>query len=310
MDERELHIQECLPPDAEQPAETALLTWAGALLFLDDRLLELRDRAVPDIVPEVVFWQRYFGQIYRAIQYAMSRQAQQRRQQRPGSQSNGAGGSKSVDHGVIAAAVRRAVMVENDGGAALNTLLTQVIKQAGTVALERAVNISAVAPNHHARPEVQQQQQLEGLTVLHWAAMAGDAGQCAVLLRYGASAEARTAQHGITPLIVAATVGEPAVVELLLKSTSAEPKGQGHDQQGAADQSQAARLAVDVNATARGGVSAVQVRAVEIVMVENMKGKLIWRACACSMLSDGGLWWPRCCIRRTAGSGGRRDGRR
>ena len=63
LDERELLIQECLPLDAEQPTETVLLTWARALLFLDERLLELRDRAVPEIIPEVVFWQRYFGQI-------------------------------------------------------------------------------------------------------------------------------------------------------------------------------------------------------------------------------------------------------
>ncbi len=254
LDERELQIQQCLPPDAEQPAETILLTWASALLFLDERLLELRDRAVPDIVPEIVFWQRYFGQIYRAIQYAMSRQAQQRRQQRPGSRSAGADGSgRAVDHSAIAAAVRRAAVGENDRGAALNSLLARVIQQAGSTALERAANAVVVAPRGPAKTEQAQQEQ--GLTVLHWAAMVGDAGKCAVLLRYGAAAEARTAPCGITPLIIAATTGKAAVIELLLKAVV--PKEQG---QHAADQSKVPVPAVDVNATAQGGVSAIQVR--------------------------------------------------
>lgn len=254
MDERELQIQQCLPPDAEQPAETILLAWASALLFLDERLLELRDRAVPDIVPEAVFWQRYFGQIYRAIQYAMSRQAQRRRQQRPGSRSTGADGSgRAVDHSAIAAAVRRAAMVENDRGAALNGLLARVIQQAGPTVLERAANTVVAAPQGPLDPEQPQHEQ--GLTLLHWAAMVGDASKCAVLLRYGAAAEARTALCGITPLVIAATTGKAAVIELLLKAVV--PKEQAQQD---ADQSKVPVPAVDVNAAAQGGVSAIQVR--------------------------------------------------
>lgn len=228
------------------------MTWAAALLFLDERLLELRDRAVPAIVPEVVFWQRYFGQIYRAIQYAMSRQAQQRRHRRPGSQFTGADGSRiALDHEAIAATVRRAVMIENDRGASLDKLLKQVTQRAGATALERAVGTTVAAAIHGpAEPGV-----LE-LTVLHWAAMIGDASKCAVLLRYGASAEARTPQHGITPLIFAATTGKVAVIDLLLKA--AVPQDHSVDQAG--EVSQVASPAVDVNATAQGGVSAVQVR--------------------------------------------------
>lgn len=253
LDERELQIQQCLPPDAEQPAETILLTWARALLFLDERLLELRDRAVPDIVPEVVFWQRYFGQIYRAIQYAISRQAQQRRQQHPGSRSTGTDGSgRAVDHSAIAAAVRRAVMIDNDRGAALSNLLARVIQQAGSTALERAAATVVVAPQGTPNPEQPQQEQ--GLTVLHWAAMVGDADKCAVLLRYGAAAEARTALCGITPLIIAAATGKAAVIELLLKVVQKEQSQQ------ASDQSERPVPAVDVNAVAQGGVSAIQVR--------------------------------------------------
>ena len=221
------------------------------MLILDERLLELRDRAVPAIVPEVVFWQRYFGQIYRAIQYAMSRQAQQRRHRRPDSQFIRADGARIVaDHEAIAAAVRRTVMIENDRGASLNRLLEQVTQQAGATALERAVGTTIGALRGPAEPG-----QLE-LTVLHWAAMVGDASKCAVLLRNGASAEARTLQHGITPLIIAATMGKVAVIELLLKA--AVPQDQTQHQAG--EVSQVASPAVDVNATAQGGVSAVQVR--------------------------------------------------
>lgn len=212
LDESELEIQQCLPPDAEQPAEAILLTWARALLFLDARLMELHDDAVPAIVPEVVFWQRYFGQIYRAIQYAMTRASNQ--QKRGARKVAGA-----VDHAAIAAAVRRAVMFEEDPQA-LNNLLIRVMKQVGPEALTRAAN--AIQDPESA------------FTVLHWSAVAGNGLKCEILVRYGASVMSRTVD-GMTPLFVAAAAGQVQTVELLLK------------------------VKADANAMAEGEVSAVQV---------------------------------------------------
>ena len=196
LDETSLQIYECLPPGAEQLPDATLMVWARALLFLDQRrgreqelltLTELHERAVPDIVPEVVFWQRYFGQIYRTIQHAMSKA------RRPN------GGMRAADAAAIANAVRGAAM---EGPAeALSHLLQRVLRQFGPQGCRVAANSL---------------QEREGrLTVLHWVAMAGDVSKCEVLLRGGAAPGA-TSACGMTPLFGAAAWGRLPAAELLL----------------------------------------------------------------------------------------------
>lgn len=238
--------------------------------------MELHDDAVPAIVPGVVFWQRYFGQIYRAIQYAMTRVSNP--QKRGARKVAGA-----VDHAAIAAAVRRAVMFEEDPQA-LNNLLIRVMKQVGPESLTRATN--AVQD-----PE-------SGFTVLHYSARAGNGPKCEILTRYGANVAARTV-HGMTPLFVAAAAGQAQTVELLLKAKA------------------------DVNDKAQGEVSAVQVSHASPCHTEQpctyagiirryhtrrRLRKLMMR-CVCCVMSDGGLSRARRCVHDVARGRRRPDDR-
>ena len=57
----------------------------------------------------------------------------------------------------------------------------------------------------------------DGTTALHWACAADDVETVRLLLRAGADAKAAN-RYGVTPLALAATNGNPAIVEALLEA--------------------------------------------------------------------------------------------
>ncbi len=63
----------------------------------------------------------------------------------------------------------------------------------------------------------------DGMTALHWAALKGDAEMADMLIYAGANLRATTRLGGYTPLYMAAKMGNPAVIERLLKA-GADPK--------------------------------------------------------------------------------------
>src|SRR6266542_474600 len=86
---------------------------------------------------------------------------------------------------------RLATAMKNRDGAAVRTLLKQ----------HAAVN----------GPDV------EGMTALHWAAHWNDLETARLLIRAGANAKAAN-RYGVTPLHEAATLGNVALIETLLKA--------------------------------------------------------------------------------------------
>ena len=71
----------------------------------------------------------------------------------------------------------------------------------------------------------------DGMTALHWAAKRGDVELAQMLLYAGANVKAMTRLGGYTPLLLASQVGEPKMIDLLLKSRcrSEDRHHQRHD---------------------------------------------------------------------------------
>src|SRR5690349_7721021 len=59
--------------------------------------------------------------------------------------------------------------------------------------------------------------QADGMTALHWVTYQDDAEMTQVLVRAGANVKAAN-RHGVTPLSLACTNGNAAIVDLLLKA--------------------------------------------------------------------------------------------
>src|SRR5262249_25225760 len=61
----------------------------------------------------------------------------------------------------------------------------------------------------------------DGNTALHWAAYRDDVEMARLLLQAGANANAKTRLGDVTPLLLAATNGSAAIVEMLVKAGAA-----------------------------------------------------------------------------------------
>ena len=97
-----------------------------------------------------------------------------------------------------------AVLVSAAGDPRLSEAAMQGSKEAVRTLLKQRVDVDA--------------SQGDGTTALHWAAFRDDLDMAKMLIAAGANMKAETREGAITPLFMACTNGNAAMIDLLLKS--------------------------------------------------------------------------------------------